>query len=230
MTDLSIVIPFFNEEPNVEKVLAEIASLLDGNGIDYEIIAVDNGSTDKTRELIETVSNSNPRVKSLRIPINQGYGHGILEGLKKTSGKYVGYADGDGQIDGESIIGCYKELQISPEFELAKGVPRRIPQSFYRAGVSKVYNLIVSSLFRIEAIGINCKPKIFTRELYRRLDLESKDWFIDAEIMIKCTRLNVRYIEYPIKVLEREKGSSSVSPKTVLEFLLNFLRYLFLKR
>ncbi|MEC7640693.1 MAG: glycosyltransferase family 2 protein [Nitrospinota bacterium] len=227
MVEFSIVIPFFNEEPNVEGVLKEIIRLLADHRIDYEIIAVNNGSTDGTGEIIETFSAANDRVKILSVPVNQGYGNGILEGLKKASGRHLGYSDGDGQNDGESIVGCYKELQISPELELAKGVPRKIEENFFRKFVSKVYNFLVSTLFGIEATGINCKPKIFTRQLYEKLNPESKDWFIDAEIMIKCTRMNVRYVEYPIKVLQRKEGASHVSPKTIVEFLFNFLRYLF---
>ena len=226
----SIVIPFFNEELNVEKVIRSIQSLLIKENISFEIIAVNNGSSDKTGQIIEDLCKQESNIRSLKIPVNQGYGYGISEGLKETSGSYIGYIDGDGQIDAEALIGCYKELKISPEIELAKGIPRKIGGPSWRRYISKFYNLIISSLFRIEAYGVNCKPKIFTRTLYRKLDLESKDWFIDAEIMIKCTRLNVRYIEYPIKILDRTRGNSSVSFKTIIEFLLNFARYFLSKR
>jgi hypothetical protein len=84
-------------------------------------------------------------------------------------------------------------------------------------------------LFRIETLGINCKPKIFKRELFEKLNLESKDWFIDAEIMIKATRLNVRYIDYPIRFKERLEGESNVRIMTAFEFLFNFMRYMFFK-
>ena len=130
MVEISIVIPFFNEEPNVEAVLTGITNLFSSDSINYEIIAVNNGSTDKTGEIIEKICKSNSQVKIVYIPVNHGYGNGILEGLKIASGKFLGYADGDGQNDGESIIGCYKELQISPELELAKGVPRKIEETF----------------------------------------------------------------------------------------------------
>lgn len=228
-TELSIVIPFFNEELNVGIVIRAIQELLVNEKIFFEIVAVNNGSSDKTGQIIKDICHLDSRIKLIQVPINKGYGYGILQGMNHTSGQYVGYIDGDGQIDAEALIGCYKELKISPELELAKGIPRKIGGSSWRQYLSKFYNLIIGSLFRIEAYGINCKPKIFTRTLYERLNLESKDWFIDAEIMIKCTRLNVRYVEYPIKVLSRMRGHSSVSFRTVLEFLMNFVRYFFFK-
>ena len=229
MLDLSISIPFYNEEPNVEKVLEEITEVLETNNVNFEVIAIDNGSSDKTGEIVKKMASNNPRIKPLRVEVNEGYGNGILAGLRASSGKLIGYMDGDGQIDVEAVLGCYKELQISDRFDLAKGFPRGIPGNFFRRYVSKFYNAFITSLFRIETLGINCKPKIFKRELYAKLDLESKDWFIDAEIMIKATRLNVRYIDYPIQFKERLEGKSNVSMKTAFEFLFNFARYILFK-
>jgi glycosyltransferase involved in cell wall biosynthesis len=229
MLDLSITIPFYNEEPNVKRVLGEITDILSVNSVQFEIIAVDNGSSDRTGEIIKEMSVNRTQIKLLRVEINEGYGNGILAGLRASSGRLIGYMDGDGQIDVEAVLGCYKELQISDRFDLAKGFPRGIPGSFLRRYISKLYNAFITSIFRIETLGINCKPKIFKRELYAKLDLESKDWFIDAEIMIKATRLNVRYIDYPIQFKERLEGKSNVSIKTAFEFLFNFARYILFK-
>jgi len=229
MPDLSISIPFYNEEPNVRKVLEDSIQILEANNVDFEIIAIDNGSSDQTGKIIKEIAEHNAQVKPLRIELNQGYGNGILAGLNASKGRFIGYMDGDGQIDPEAVLGCYKELLISDQFDLAKGFPRGIPGSFIRRYISKFYNAFVTSLFRIETLGINCKPKIFKRELFEKLNLESKDWFIDAEIMIKATRLNVRYIDYPIQFKERLEGESNVRIMTAFEFLFNFTRYMFFK-
>jgi len=229
MPDLSISIPFYNEEPNVRKVLEDSIQILTSNDVDFEIIAIDNGSSDQTGKIITEISEKNVRVKPLRVEVNEGYGNGILAGLNASEGRFIGYMDGDGQIDPEAVLGCYKELLISDQFDLAKGFPRGIPGSFIRRYISKLYNAFVTSLFRIETLGINCKPKIFKRELFEKLNLESKDWFIDAEIMIKATRLNVRYIDYPIQFRERLEGKSNVQIRTAFEFLFNFTRYILFK-
>jgi dolichol-phosphate mannosyltransferase len=229
MPDLSISIPFYNEEPNVRKVLEDSIQILTANDVDFEIVAIDNGSSDQTGKIITEMAENNSRVKPLRVGVNQGYGNGILAGLRASKGRFIGYMDGDGQIDPEAVLGCYKELQISDHFDLAKGFPRGIPGNFLRRYISKFYNAFVTSLFRIETLGINCKPKIFKRELFEKLNLESKDWFIDAEIMIKATRLNVRYIDYPIQFKERLEGKSNVQIKTAFEFLFNFIRYILFK-
>ncbi len=229
MPDLSVSIPFYNEEPNVRRVLEDTIQILTTNDVDFEIIAVDNGSSDQTGEIIKEIAEKNVQIKPLRIEVNEGYGNGILAGLNASKGRFIGYMDGDGQIEPEAVLGCYKELLISDQFDLAKGFPRGIPGSFIRRYISKFYNAFVTSLFRIETLGINCKPKIFKRELFEKLNLESKDWFIDAEIMIKATRLNVRYIDYPIQFKERLEGKSNVQIKTAFEFLFNFTRYILFK-
>jgi dolichol-phosphate mannosyltransferase len=229
MPDLSISIPFYNEEPNVRRVLEDSIQILTANNVDFEIIAIDNGSSDETGEIIKEIAGHNVQVKPLSIELNQGYGNGILAGLNASEGRFIGYMDGDGQIDPEAVLGCYKELLISDQFDLAKGFPRGIPGSFIRRYISKLYNAFVTSLFRIETLGINCKPKIFKKELFEKLNLESKDWFIDAEIMIKATRLNVRYIDYPIQFKERLEGKSNVRIMTAFEFLFNFTRYMLFK-
>ncbi len=229
MPDLSVSIPFYNEEPNVRRVLEDSIQILTSNDVDFEIIAIDNGSSDQTGKIIKEIAEINVRIKPLRVEVNQGYGNGILAGLNASEGRFIGYMDGDGQIDPEAVLGCYKELLISDQFDLAKGFPRGIPGSFIRRYISKFYNAFVTSIFRIETLGINCKPKIFKRELFEKLNLESKDWFIDAEIMIKATRLNVRYIDYPIQFKERLEGKSNVQIKTAFEFLFNFTRYILFK-
>lgn len=229
MIELSVVIPFYNEELNTKFVIQKIFDSLVKEGASFEILAVDNGSSDQTGLIIDGLSKIDARIKKVHVAVNQGYGHGILQGLKASSGNYLGYIDGDGQIDPEDIVGCFKQLQISQELQLAKGIRRKMGQTLWRSYVSKIYNLFMQSLFGIKATGINNKPKIFTKVLYERLKLESKDWFIDAEVMIKCTRLNVRYVEYPTKFIQRTKGESNVRLKTILEFLKNISRYFFIK-
>ena len=104
---LSVALPFFNEEPNVVPVLEDLVQTLDAEEISFEILAVDNGSTDATGSLIEGVHARDARIVPVKIRINRGYGYGILTGLREAKGEVVGYAWGDGQVRGADLLRIY---------------------------------------------------------------------------------------------------------------------------
>ncbi|PIX44275.1 glycosyltransferase family 2 protein, partial [archaeon CG_4_8_14_3_um_filter_38_5] len=106
--ELSLAIPLYNEEANVAGLLGRLAKLLSANNLDYEIIAVDNGSIDRTGELISEFAKRNMRVRKVVVKVNEGYGNGVLRGLHKCRGDFVGFLWGDNQIPLSIIISVFK--------------------------------------------------------------------------------------------------------------------------
>jgi N-formylglutamate amidohydrolase len=96
--------------------------------------------------------------------------------------------------------------------------------------VTGVYNLLFRVLFGYPHRDINGTPKVFTRELHQRLELRSKDWFVDAEVMLKAHDLGARFAEVEVEFHRREAGASHVRASAVVEFLRNMLRYRFQER
>ncbi len=217
---LSLCIPFFNEEENVKDVLTSVIKAIETLKISFEIIAVDNGSMDNTRTIITSLSRMYPQIRLVVVEKNLGYGWGIISGLKTAKGHVIGFSDGDGQIAPNTVIDSYLKVQeesydISMAVRTARGDPvgRKILSAFYKA-----FFFIV---FHFRPRDINGKPKLIKRECWNALEIESKDWFIDTEIIIKSKKKNYKIGYVDIGFSRRKGGSSSITLSVVVEFLLN---------
>jgi glycosyltransferase involved in cell wall biosynthesis len=221
--DISIVIPFFNEEENVILVLDGISSILDRKGIDYEVVAVNNNSTDRTGALIEGFAATHPRNRYVLVK-ERGYGNAVRGGLAVARGKWIGWTDGDLQIKPidvyrvidqtikQNAIFCKAERRV--RFD---GVNRFIFTHFYR--------IFSSLLLRRWMFDVNGKPKFFRRSLYTKFTTQSSGWFIDAEFVYYILHLGAKIIDVPITFYQREKGKSSVNFRTVTRLAQEIVQY-----
>lgn len=222
---LSLVIPLYNEETNIIKVIKPILKEFENKGITHELVLVDNGSRDKTGELIKALAKEYSTLTIVTVDLNQGYGYGILKGMDKASGEYIGFMCGDGQILPSDILNIYQKL-INESLDLCKATRVIRQDGLRRKFISFFYNLIFSLLFiSVKSRDINATPKIMRREIYQKLHLKSKDWFIDAEVMLKCKELGCRVAEVPVTFYCRQEGVSNVRFSTVFEFLKNIFKY-----
>lgn len=220
---LSIVIPFYNEEENVSDVIKGLSSVLKEAGINYEIIAVNNGSSDKTPEIIESFRST--RVIPLHIKKNEGYGNGILRGMAIANGGYIGSIPGDNEVKPQTVVDVFRKL-VNEKLDLCK-ISRVVKNyGFFRILESKVYNKIfVRVIFGYKTEDINGSPKIMTRAAFAKLNPIYKDSFIDTEIMIKAAKLKLKSGEVPAVYTWRKKGKSTVQPYIALEFIKNALKF-----
>lgn len=226
MAKLSIVIPFYNEEENVERVCRELSDEFNRNKLDYEIIAINNGSHDKTLELLDKVVKVIPKVKIITVDVNQGYGWGIIQGFKKASGEYIGYMPGDGQIDPVDVIKVFHKIQ-SENWDFGQGLRIKRRDGLFRKISSIGFNFIFQCLFPCSISDVGSNPKIMKRELYEKINPISKDWFIDSEVLITAIYLKSKLGEVPYISKKREKGSSHIKIFTIIEMLKNMFIWRF---
>ena len=223
--ELSLVIPFYNEEENIEKVVNQMINKLKEEKIDYELIIVDNGSWDNTTKLSKAMGEKHEQVKVVRVEKNEGYGWGIINGLKICKGKYLGWMGGDDQNSPEDVVLVFKKLK-QENINLCK-VSRIIRHDgIIRKIMSAGYNKLFCLFFPISSKDINGSPKIMRQKCYKELNLLSKDWFIDAEVMIKSGKLGYKIEEVPVEFKKRSGGSSNVGLlNTSFEFIKNLIKY-----
>ena len=223
----SIVIPFCNEEKNVRYVLEGMSKEFKKGKYNYEIIAVDNASSDNTKWIIKNLSKKNNRIKYLYVA-KRGYGNAIINVLKRCGGKYLGYGWGDGQMDNKDVIKVFSTLK-DKNLDLCKVKRINRKDNFYRRLQSFVYNLLYRMIFpymKFELFGdMNGCPKVFTRKTYKELRIISKKWFIDTEIMIKANRYKLRIGEIPIMFRKRRSGKSNLRLKVVFEFVKEAIKF-----
>lgn len=222
--------PCFNEEAVVATTLKDLLDAFERAGHRVEIVAVDNGSRDRTGEIVRSFAGRDARVVPVRVEVNEGYGFGILSGFPHATAPWVGLLCADGQVEANDVVKLFDAaLRVTAQdsarapalFKVRRrfrqdGLKRKVVSVFYNAGTSLLFGGLGS-------IDINGNPKLFPRELLPALDLRSKDWFLDAEIMIKFRKLRLRVHEVNVFGQLRRGGASNVRVGTCFEFARNLL-------
>lgn len=220
----SLALMFYNEEDNVVRVVTSLREILSRAGIDFQLVLVNNGSRDRTPGLIRDLAAGDTRLKAVEIEDNLGYGWGVIKGLEAGEGEWIGYMDGDAQISPEDVE-RFLASAARGGCDLVKVRRLERRDGFLRARLSEAYVMFFCLLFGIRIYDVNAKPVLFRREWLPRLGLVSRDWFIDAELMLKATSLRMRIREVEMIFHRRAAGRSSVRPGTVIEFIKNIARY-----
>lgn len=225
---LSLIIPAYNEEGNLDFTIHNIVDIFNKNNVSYELIIVDNGSTDNSFSVIHQLKKEIPEVRSIKIYPNIGYGNGVIQGLKIAKGDILGFIPADGQTKPKDVLNIYLKVKES-DVEICKGIRVVRNDNFTRKLISFIYNSAFKLMFYCPYRDINSPPKIFKRDFYETANLKSKDWFLDAEIMLKAYWGKYKAEEVPIVFLPRKNGWSKVHFITLLEFFKNMI-YWFLVR
>ncbi|MBK8979802.1 MAG: glycosyltransferase [Planctomycetes bacterium] len=225
---LSLAIPCYNEQDSIGETAPALARAFREAGIELELILVDNGSTDRTGEILDELIRTGLPAHKVAIPVNRGYSAGIVRGLEACTAPIIGFVHADGQVSPEDTVMVYRLLENREERVLAKVRRRFRRDSWRRKIVSIAYNGLMQVLFGwLGAIDINGSPKMFSKRNFERMQLDSQDWFLDPEIVLKAKWLGLRTIEIDVEGRSRHGGTSHVRAGTVLEFVRNILRYRF---
>lgn len=228
---ISLAVPCYNEEAVLRRTVDRLIEEFRHRDVDVELVLVDNGSTDGTARIIDEMVAAGAPVTKAVVPTNIGYGYGVRVGLAACRGAVVGSIPADGQVDPRDVVNLYEVLANSREPRLAKVRRRFRMDGFKRKVISIIYNVGANVLFfGLGSIDINGTPKLFPREYLQRMKLESDDWFLDMEILIKAKDLGLPVFEQNVFAQMREGGQSNVRAQTVWEFIINLGRWRLLKR
>ena len=224
--DLSLAIPCYNEEGSLRSTVLQLANSFREKGIDLELVLVDNGSEDQTGKIIdELIDEGMPVVKGI-VEHNKGYGYGVLCGLRLCRGKFVGFICADNQVDSGDVVKLYEIAAQTKTPKLLKVRRRFRMDGFKRKVTSVAFNLIANILFGgLGSIDVNGNPKILPKDYLERMELNSEDWFLDAEVIIKAKRMGLGIYEMNVWARMRHEGSSNVRVSTCWEFIKNLLKY-----
>ncbi len=208
--ELSLVIPCYNEEAVLPVSIPPLLNLCQKSNLKYEIILVNNGSWDATPRVIDSFIAQGYPVKRVDVPVNQGYGWGIICGLKVVRGKYIGYMGADGQIQAEDVMRTWQKMREASGETVVKGKRINRADGPLRRSVSWVFNTLFVLLYGPITRDVNGTPKFFYREHLPILNLTSKGSFLDAELLIKAHALRFDIIEVPVTFYPRQGGASTV--------------------
>jgi glycosyltransferase involved in cell wall biosynthesis len=223
---LSLVIPCYNESEVLRNTITRLVEAFGNKRVQLELVLVDNGSSDDTGAIIDQLIAEGLPVVKERVETNIGYGYGVLRGLTRCRGRLVGFTCADGQVDALDVLRVFDVASSVRSPKLVKVRRRFRMDGFTRKIVSIFYNGLANVVFwRLGSIDINGNPKIFPREYLDRMQLQSEDWFLDAEVMIRARQLGLDVIEMNVFAHMREGGKSNVRASTCWEFIKNLAHY-----
>ncbi len=220
---ISVFFPAYYDQDNIGKVTEAAVKVLEEIGSDYEVIIIEDGSPDRTGEVADELAQKFPRVKVIHHPVNMGYGATLKDGFISAAKELVFYTDGDNQFDMSDLKKFYDLARYT---DIVAGFRIEKQYSPYRKFTSFVYNLILRALFDIPDRDVDCAFKLFPRKLFDQITVESKDAFIDAEIMIKARNLGYSITAIGVHHYPRLDGvSTGARPSVILRTISEIYRY-----
>jgi glycosyltransferase involved in cell wall biosynthesis len=200
---ISAFFPAYNEEENIEISLNNIQNFLLAWTNNFEIIIVDDGSTDKTAEIAEFIAMNNPRLKVVHHTKNSGFGAALKSGFAACTKELIFYTDADNQFDINELTLFF---ELITQYDLVIGYRAKRQDPWMRIIYSKVYHLILYFYMHIKLKDADCSFKLYHREVIDSMKLYSDTGVIDVEIILRAVKNNSKYYEVPVTHFPRTRG------------------------
>jgi glycosyltransferase involved in cell wall biosynthesis len=212
---LSVIFPAFNEEANVAASVEGVRAVLCRHFDEFEIIVVDDGSTDRTRALAEELAARYPEVRVLRHDRNYKLGRTLRTGLAAATKELVFYTDADLPIDFREIPRGV-ELLLHNGVQVVTGYRLSRSERWWRTVYTVGYNALVDVVFGLRLRDVNFSYKLFQAEALRQLKLTSEGSFIDVEILARARRAGMIIDEIGVQYFPRRAGRSTLARPGVI--------------
>jgi len=213
LTSLSIVLPCFNEEENVARAVAEAAAAARAVCHEYEIVVVDDGSSDRTRAVAEHLTRSDLHVRVVSHGHNRGYGAAVRSGFQAARMDWILLTDGDLQFD-LSELADVAPLVRDADFVAGFRIQRMDP--LHRRINAAAWNHLVRHVFAVPVRDVDCAFKLMRRRLVQSLDLTADGAMVSAELVAKAGAAGARFAEAGVGHRPRLAGRpSGASPRVI---------------
>ncbi len=207
VSSLSIFFPMFNEKATIERVVNKALTVLAALAHDYEVLIVDDGSSDGSEQIADDLARQHPQVRVIHHPHNLGYGAALRTGFQNATKDLVFYTDSDEPVD---LWELRRALPlIGPDADLVIGYRIKRYDTLRRFIYSKVYNFLCRLLFGLHVRDVNFSFKLVKHEVLQRVRLGAGSTFIDGELLAEAVRYRYRIAEIPIAYFPRRAGRSS---------------------
>jgi len=206
MSSLSIVLPAYNEEANVESAVEQVSAVAQQLGMDYEIILVNDGSADRTGEIARELAQRISNFRLVEHYPNRGYGGSLKAGFAAATKDLVAFAPADNQFDFGEITRLLERLD---EADIVSGYRAERQDHFVRKLNAFGWNMLVRLLFGYLCHDIDCGFKLFRREILEHVTIVSNGAMIDTEFLAGARARGFRIAEVPVTHLPRVAGEAT---------------------
>ena len=210
VSELSVFFPTYNEEEKIKDTIIKAKSVLEELADKWEIIVVNDGSKDRTSEIVGQLTRDDPRIRVITHSPNRGYGASLKSGFYNSRYTWIAFTDSDGQFDFSEITNFF-EKQKETGADLVIGYYKDRKVSFVKKITSKLWELVVLVLFGLGVRDIDCGFKLIRKKVIDRIvPLESeRGAFISSELLLKAKKSGFKIVEVGVTHYPRTTGSGT---------------------
>ncbi len=203
---ISVFFPAFNDEGSIGGLVSDALAVLPTLTDDYEVIVVNDGSSDGTAALLDALAREEPRLRVVHHGVNRGYGAALRTGFQSATKELVFYTDGDGQYDVRELADLRPLLTAG--VDIVNGYKIQRADVWRRKAIGAVYNRLAHLLFSIPIRDVDCDFRLLRRRAVEELELVSTSGSICVELVHKLHRAGGVFVETPVRHYPRAHGRS----------------------
>jgi glycosyltransferase involved in cell wall biosynthesis len=203
---LSVFFPAFNDSGTIPSVVIAAVRAARQLTSDFEVIVVNDGSTDATAQMLEEVAAMYPQVRIVTHPQNRGYGAALRTGIASSTRDLIFYTDGDAQYDPSELAALWPHM--TADVDLVNGYKISRSDPLHRIIIGRVYHVIVKTLFRLTVRDVDCDFRLMRRAIFDKIELTKNSGVICLEMMKKIQDAGFRIVEVPVHHYHRAYGKS----------------------
>jgi glycosyltransferase involved in cell wall biosynthesis len=203
---ISVFFPAYNDEMTIAALVSDALAVLPALTDDYEVLVVNDGSSDNTGVVLDELARKNPQVRVIHHETNRGYGGALRTGFTHATKGLIFYTDGDGQYDVRELASLHRLM--SDEVDVVNGYKIERSDSWHRKALGAIYNQAVRFLFRIPIRDVDCDFRLIRRRAIERIELGSSSGSICVELAHKLHLAGCVFAETPVHHYQRVHGRS----------------------
>ena len=226
--DLSIVLACYNEMEHINKSLYKLVEYLDNTNISYELILIDDCSTDGTVQEIPKLAKKYPKIKWYLHKKNIGRGGTIAEGIKVAKGKMVGFIDIDLETPPWYILPVYIQIKNGYDIALAQRIYKFNIRKILRFITSRGYNILVRKLLEVPFLDTESGFKFFNKKKILPIleEIKDKRWFWDTEVIVRSYYKGYKIKEIPTLFKTDPNKTSTVNLfRDSIDYFKNLVKF-----
>jgi glycosyltransferase involved in cell wall biosynthesis len=203
---MSVIFPAFNEEDNIRRTVETTVKVLPKVAMRWEVIVVDDGSTDATTLICDDLKARYAEVKVIRHSQNRGYGAALKSGIMAAQYDLIFFSDSDGQFDLRELqqLICWSE-----DYDIVAGYRAKRHDPLHRCINALGWNVLVRLVLGIKIRDIDCAFKLFRRAVFDRVQIRSVGAMVNTEILVQATQLGMRVQQVKVNHFPRRYGKQS---------------------
>ena len=203
---LSVFFPAYNDSGTIASLVISAIKTAQRLTPDFEVIVVNDGSADRTAEIVDELARTYPQVRVVHHVRNRGYGGALRSGFEAASRDLVFYTDGDAQYDPAEMAQLWEAF--NDDVDLVNGYKISRSDPLHRIVIGRVYHHTVKLLFGLQVRDVDCDFRLMRRAIFERVSLEKNSGVICLEMMKKIQDAGFRIAEVPVHHYHRAHGRS----------------------